>query len=263
MLVRQASTTPLAPRAIRVRKSYLVWYQKPATMPRTWKGSSRPMASSACAEAGQQVVAQADEAGGVVHLPASAVMRGAVRLPPCSKASRTACFLGDQTGVGFDGRLEVLAAWSARARSRSSWRRARTSRSSGFRPWALNSAALACHLGLGHAAHQMRAHVVRLGRRRVVGVAADVEVVVVVACSVALSTMAEKPSMARNSSKVVTIFSMCSGSRWFCARPSKYSRSALMNSTLPWRSAGLPLTRLAPFWTRWRSTRTQAGMPVP
>jgi hypothetical protein len=35
MLVRQASATPLAPRAIRVRKSYLVWYQKPATMPRT------------------------------------------------------------------------------------------------------------------------------------------------------------------------------------------------------------------------------------
>lgn len=35
------------------------------------------------------------------------------------------------------------------------------------------------HFGLGDAAHQMGAHVVRLGRWRIVGVAADVEVIVV------------------------------------------------------------------------------------
>ena len=35
MLVRQASTTPFAPRAISVMNSYLASSQKPATMPRT------------------------------------------------------------------------------------------------------------------------------------------------------------------------------------------------------------------------------------
>jgi hypothetical protein len=75
------------------------------------------------------------------------------------------------------------------------------------------TAPLGLHLGLGHAAEQVRAHVVRLGWRRVVGVAADVEVVIVLAQRGVADTMALKPGDVGEGVEGVTIFSMCSGSR--------------------------------------------------
>jgi len=52
----------------------------------------------------------------------------------------------------------------------------------------------------------------------------------------------------------------------FCARPSKYSRSALMNSTLPWRSFGLaanPSGHRTPIrWRQHPGTVEQIGVRV-
>ena len=72
-------------------------------------------------------------------------------------------------------------------------------------------AALAAISLTGDAAVQVRPDVLRLGGRRVVHVAADVEVVVVLGELLAGTTRA-KPGTSANAPKVETIFSMCSGS---------------------------------------------------
>ncbi|MCK7471430.1 MAG: hypothetical protein MZU95_12165 [Desulfomicrobium escambiense] len=102
------------------------------------------------------------------------------------------------------------------------------------------------NLGAGHTAEQMGAHVLRLRRRGVVRVAADVEVVVVRPRSRRVATTAriagdglEALIGARRSSR------RARGADSSGRDPPRSQRSALMNSTLPRRSDGLGLAMLA------------------
>ncbi|MNI42344.1 hypothetical protein D3C73_966340 [compost metagenome] len=62
----------------------------------------------ALAEAFQQVSTQGHQAGGVVHVARERRDTDAVGLPPLLESSADGGFFGDQTGIGFDGRLEGL-----------------------------------------------------------------------------------------------------------------------------------------------------------
>ncbi|MNP56740.1 hypothetical protein D3C76_1514920 [compost metagenome] len=117
ILVRQASATPLAPRAIRVRKSYLVWYQNPATMPRTWKGSSRPMASRLWLKLASRSLRRATRLAALSICPDSAVMRALWACHHCSKAARMATSLATRPALVSMVGLRACRLSSAGAKS--------------------------------------------------------------------------------------------------------------------------------------------------
>ncbi|MNZ64402.1 hypothetical protein D3C78_825700 [compost metagenome] len=118
MPVRQASITPRLPRAIRPRKSCLLWYQKPATMPRTWKGSSRPMRSRLWLKLSSSSLRSLTSAALSSSLPASAVMRGLCSCHQLSKASRIAASLACRPGLPSMAGLRSVRLVSSGLKSR-------------------------------------------------------------------------------------------------------------------------------------------------
>lgn len=99
-------------------------------------------------------------------------------LPPLLEGGADGGFLGDQTGIGFDGWFKGLSFVEGRRKVEilGIALHQQVHRVQAVGP---EQSSFVGHLGLGNAAHQMGAHVVRLGRWGIVGVATDVEVVVV------------------------------------------------------------------------------------
>ncbi|MNN58119.1 hypothetical protein D3C81_1731490 [compost metagenome] len=148
MLVRQASITPRLPRAIRPRKSYLVWYQKPATMPRTWKGSSRPTSSNVWLKLASNSLRNLTNAELFSWFPARAVMRKLCLRHQASKDSRMAISLAIRPVLPSMAGLRSARRCSSLRKSKYCPSRV-TKRSFGLRPWAANSRAFSSTSALG------------------------------------------------------------------------------------------------------------------